>query len=62
MLGDYEDMYINFENYNDNWGRANAVIDKYCDYCKDNTYRAITEEDVLEILSILKIYFEGRLK
>jgi hypothetical protein len=55
-------MYINFENYDNNWDRANAVIKEYRKYCNDNTYRAITEKDVIETLKVLMMYFQSEVE
>lgn len=55
-------MYVNFEHYDNNWDRADAVIKEYRKYRDGNTYRAITEKDIIEILKILMIYFQSEVE
>lgn len=55
-------MYINFEHYDNNWDRADAVIKKYREYCDGNTYKVITEKDIIAILKIIMMYFQGEIE
>ena len=53
-------MVIDFSISEDlnNWDNAMAIIEAYRQYCEDNTYHKITDENMLEIIDIISFYLK----